>query len=106
MRGFQGEWFPDGVPPLLLVHGDHDELVPYASSREAYALAGAPKFLLTMIGGRHADLIFRDDDHRRVAWGAIAAFFDAYVRGDEDALTTLRGLGATDGVATLEEATT
>jgi uncharacterized protein len=40
--------------PVLIVHSDADEVVPYAHGRELYERAHEPKRLLT-IGGAHAD---------------------------------------------------
>ncbi len=45
-----------GLPPFLLVHGDHDEKVPYQQSvdfRAALLAAGVPCTLITIPGGSH-----------------------------------------------------
>ena len=45
------------TPPTLLIHGDADDLVPYAQStgyETALKAAGVPTKLLTVPGGRHA----------------------------------------------------
>lgn len=41
--------------PVLLLHGDADEVVPYQHAVELYRLAPEPKQLLTIPGGRHND---------------------------------------------------
>ncbi len=43
----------DDGPPLLLIHGDADEVVNVEGSELAYTNAGAPKFFLRILGGSH-----------------------------------------------------
>lgn len=47
--------YVDGVSPvpLLLVHGEADELVPKAQARELFETAGDPKELVMLPGGEH-----------------------------------------------------
>jgi fermentation-respiration switch protein FrsA (DUF1100 family) len=45
--------------PLLVVHGDRDELVPYVMGQQLFAAAPGPKEMLTVPGGGHNDLIER-----------------------------------------------
>jgi acetyl esterase/lipase len=45
-----------GLPPIVTVHGDQDQLVPYAHAvrlHEALTKAGVPNKLITVPGGRH-----------------------------------------------------
>lgn len=39
--------------PILIVHGDADEVVPYAHAERLYAAAGSPKELVRIPQGRH-----------------------------------------------------
>jgi uncharacterized protein len=39
--------------PLLLVHGDADDIVPYHHAERLFAVAGEPKELVRIPGGRH-----------------------------------------------------
>lgn len=41
--------------PLLIVHGDADELIPYAMGEQLRDAAGGPAVLLTIPGGTHND---------------------------------------------------
>lgn len=41
--------------PLLLSHGDADEVVPHRHGEELYAAAPGPKRLVTVAGGKHND---------------------------------------------------
>lgn len=42
--------------PLLLIHGDEDEVVPYEQGRKVFEAARPPKILYTVHGGGHNDL--------------------------------------------------
>jgi hypothetical protein len=63
--------------PTLIVHGDDDEVVPYAMGR-TLALRLPNATLLTIPGGRHNDLFSREGDRLR---DAIAA----HAKGDASA---------------------
>jgi acetyl esterase/lipase len=63
-----------GLPPILTVHGDSDEYVPYDQAvqlHEALSRAGAPNQLHTVPGGKHA--IFSREQTLK-AYDAIFAF--------------------------------
>lgn len=93
-----GKWTFPRVP-LLLIHGDKDETVPYAGSTRAYAAAKAPRFLLTLLGAPHTpfgapylDQIVRTIDD----------FLDHYLRHDKRAtVARLERNGNSAGVSTL-----
>lgn len=42
--------------PLLVVHGDRDELVPIEMGQELFEAAHEPKLLYTVVGARHNDI--------------------------------------------------
>jgi len=45
-----------GLPPIVTIHGDQDQLVPYSHAvrlHEALAKASVPNHLITVSGGRH-----------------------------------------------------
>ena len=48
---FTGHWSPTKNPPLLLVHGGSDDLVPFSFSQRFFDNARSPKYLLQVIGG-------------------------------------------------------
>ena len=63
-----------GVPPVLTVHGDHDEVVPYAQAvrlHEKLQAVGAPNRLVTVREGGHG---FYDRDKTLNAHAAIERF--------------------------------
>jgi fermentation-respiration switch protein FrsA (DUF1100 family) len=55
--------------PLLFVHGDRDEVVPYELGQRLYAVAGEPKRFLRIPGAYHNDVLAG-----RASLDAIAAF--------------------------------
>lgn len=54
--------------PLLIVHGDQDNVVPYALGTKLFAAANQPKRLVTLTGFGHVAPL------RNGAWPAIQAF--------------------------------
>jgi pimeloyl-ACP methyl ester carboxylesterase len=83
---FGGEWFPDGSPALLAIHGDSDGVNPYASSVGLYvADGGGPKYLVVVHGAGHLDLL-TDDPPLSMVVGLITDFIAAYVGSDPSAL--------------------
>jgi pimeloyl-ACP methyl ester carboxylesterase len=55
--------------PTLVIHGDHDELIPYSMGKRLAALFRAAK-LKTVLGGHHTDLVDMD---RSGVFDAVAA---------------------------------
>lgn len=57
--------------PLLVIHGDMDQVVPLSQGRELFALANEPKTLFEVKGGSHGDSLSRDQGayrKRMLAW--------------------------------------
>lgn len=42
--------------PLLIMHGDRDQVIPIAAGERLFALAHEPKQFVRLVGGRHDDL--------------------------------------------------
>jgi acetyl esterase/lipase len=66
-------------PPVISIHGDHDEVVPYGNSvrlHKALDAAGVPNELVTIKGGGHG--YFSDAETLR-AYDRIWAFVDAHL---------------------------
>jgi uncharacterized protein len=55
--------------PVLIIHGDEDEIIPYVMGQELAAAIPSAR-LITVPGGHHNDLFLRDGDGLR---GAIVA---------------------------------
>jgi len=62
--------------PLLVLHGEQDDIVPVAMGREIFALAHAPKTLKTFPGAHH-------DDHYRFGSYDVLYAWIAALRGAE-----------------------
>jgi len=93
----------DYPTPLLLIHGDSDELLPIAGSADAYARASGPKFFVTIIGGSHGSAFGGGDSpSEEVVEQVTVDFLDLYLKGKKSALRRLERHGAVDGVASLE----
>lgn len=57
--------------PLLVVHGDQDQVVPIAQGKELFELANEPKTLFEVKGGTHGNSLARDQGayrKRMLAW--------------------------------------
>ncbi|MES2918038.1 MAG: alpha/beta hydrolase [Pseudomonadota bacterium] len=65
--------------PLLLIHGDQDDVVPYRHSERLYERARAPRLLWTLEGGRHTEAFAR---FRGEAAPRLLKFFDYALDGD------------------------
>jgi dienelactone hydrolase len=95
-----GTYFPPGSPPLLLTQGDQDAINPPQYGQQIFADARAPKYLLWLINAEHLEPFTTDQPHLDVVERATVAFFDRYLKGRPDALSTLRSAGA-PGLATM-----
>lgn len=63
------EWVRPGLPPVLTIHGDGDEVVPYSQAtllHEALAKAGVANELVRIPGGAHGRHTWTDADTLRV----------------------------------------
>ncbi len=93
------EGFPPGhydfskAPPLLLVHGTADQLVPYRSEPLIYNQTLGPKGLLTLVGGSHDAAAGQDPRSASAVIRTTTDFFEAYLTGNRQAASRL----ATDG---------
>jgi hypothetical protein len=93
------EGFPPGhyeiakTPPLLLVHGTADELIPYRSAPLIYNQAQGPKGLLTLVGGSHDAAGGQDPRSAPTVIRTTTDFFERYLTGNRQAGSRL----STDG---------
>jgi fermentation-respiration switch protein FrsA (DUF1100 family) len=93
------EGFPPGhydfskAPPLLLVHGTTDQLIPYRSALLMYNQARGPKGLLTLVGGSHGAAGGQDPRSASTVIRTTTDFFEAYLTGNRQARSRL----VTDG---------
>lgn len=85
-----GDPIQDG-PPLLAIHGDSDDTVPYESAQQAVDAVGPPWQLLTLVDGEHTPpyVIGMGDPQSAVVTEASLDFFDAELKDDPDGETRL-----------------
>ena len=70
-----------GLPPVLTIHGDADEMVPYQDAvklRDSLTSHRVPNELITIPGGKHGRFRWTDEDTIRVQRG-IETFLRRYV---------------------------
>jgi predicted dienelactone hydrolase len=73
--------------PLLIFHGTADTTIPYAAAVGQYASAVAPKYFVSLIGGRHSPPYENTPDvHDDVVMRVTLDFWNAYLRDDHAAL--------------------
>jgi pimeloyl-ACP methyl ester carboxylesterase len=91
--------------PLLIVHGDKDPVVPYATGEALYDLVGGPKYFVTLPGEGHvtAFVVGLGSPVGSVTTLTTINFFDRYLKDDAEGIERLEtAVAATPGVATLE----
>jgi len=107
--------YPDGkyrfskMPPLLVVHGTTDTLVPYDGMARTFNKARGPKVLLTVEGGDHGSSISVDGPAGASVLETITDFFAGYLRGDDAAIARLpddAAAGATSILAATDPGST
>jgi dienelactone hydrolase len=89
-----------GAPPMLLVHGTADALLPYSQMVGVFNSAKGPKGLLALNGAGHANWLTPSSTWFSSALQATTDFFAAYLRGDKAALTRIPAAGQ-PGVSTM-----
>ncbi len=89
-----------GAPPLLLVHGTADQLLPYSLAIGMFNALRGPKGLLTVQGGGHDSAAALSAPSSSSVLHATTDFFDAYLRGDHAAKVRIPG-DAQAGVTTV-----
>jgi len=105
---FPGEYFREPGPPVLIIHGDADDTVPYANAEMAFSLAQPPKLLVRLVGGDHIRPYVNVGQRRPTFDATVAAtiaFFDHFLkreRGSLDRLLAVDDLEAADLEGQLE----
>lgn len=77
--------------PLLLIHGDADGTVPYASSVNAFGDVESPRWLITLPGEGHIPPFIAPgaSPTATLVTTATLDFFDAELKGDADGISRL-----------------
>lgn len=79
------------APPLLIVLGDSDFLVPPATGRQLLDRFLGPAYLLTIVGGDHRGGLTASDPAHAVVMRTILDFLHGYLGRDRAARERLRG---------------
>jgi fermentation-respiration switch protein FrsA (DUF1100 family) len=78
---FAGEAFnnlkklPEIISPVLIIHGDRDEVVPWAMGEQIFELLHVSKKMVTIRGGFHNELEFANSE---LYWNSIKEFVQAF----------------------------
>ena len=101
---YRGVFFRPPSPPILVVHGEADDALPYLGGRRVYLDAGVPKFFLTIVGGNHNAPYSAapGQPQAEVVVAATVDFLDTYLKGRPDGVKQIRADTDRPGVATLE----
>jgi dienelactone hydrolase len=94
------------APPLLLVHGNADQAVPYVSSIDAFNGASGPKGLLTVVKGDHDSPVTPSEKAFPSVVRTTSDFFDRYLRGETAAVGRLVAKKGSSPVDVIRPATT
>jgi dienelactone hydrolase len=87
--------------PILLVHGTHDDIVPFAGSLSVFAEARRPKYLLSLLNGGHVPF---GPPYGDVVITSVLHFLDRYLKHRGGSLHALLDDGNVPGVAQLDQA--
>ena len=95
-----GEYEAEIGPPVLIIHGNADDTVPYQNAIDAYAFVLPPKLLLTHLGGGHILPYIGGGSRMALAAtiDASTAFFDLYLKNELGARERLLAVGTQQGV--------
>ena len=88
-----GNYHFDGKPPLLIVHGTADALLPFSQMVGIYNRARGPKALLALEGADHVAWLAPSSKWFSSAVETTTDFFNAYLRDNRSALDRINSDG-------------
>jgi predicted dienelactone hydrolase len=103
-----GTFFTGRRLPLLLLHGDADQTIPYAGSQRIFADAPSPKYFVTLHGAPHTSFRQPNTASRPappwepVVVSTVTDFLDRYLKGQLAALPRLTVDATVPGIASLQ----
>ena len=84
-----GEFDWSRTPPLLVIHGEQDALIPLDEGKRIFNNARAPKGLLTLLGIDHGSFLVRDSKAFAITVKASLDFWKGYLTSDAKAIAAL-----------------
>ena len=87
--------------PLLLIHGDHDPVVPVEMTRRLFVRARDPKMLYIIDGGGHCDVFERDFTDYLAAWDSYQLMIAFQVAKDQPGHRGLSSLHSASALSRL-----
>jgi predicted dienelactone hydrolase len=99
--GVSGFTFPAPSPPLLAVQGTADTINQPRFTRQFFALARRPKFLLWLLGAPHLPPYTSEQPQLSIVERVTTAFLDRYLKGQPAAAGRMSAAGGVPGVARL-----
>jgi predicted dienelactone hydrolase len=100
--GTLGGAFANPAAPVLFVHGDADQVVPFALGRATFDLVPWPKAFLTVLGGDHSGFLYRSGMASTTVALAIVDFLRATLYGDPAAAARLPVESAVASITSFE----
>ena len=97
---WDGAWYQPPSTPLLLVHGDKDDVVAFTGSADVFAAAPSPVSLVRLLGAPH--WVYGPPFVDVVATTTVD-FLRAELDGDPDARAALAVDGNQPGLATIQQ---
>lgn len=77
------------TPPLMVIHGQKDDVVSYAAGESVFTNAAPPKYLVTLKNGDHSSYLIRSDPAFLSLAKTTINFWLAYIKGDQIARNAL-----------------
>lgn len=77
---FDAALAPTPRPPLLLMHGDRDSVVPHSEAVQVFGVIAAPRTFVTLVGADHLPPVAESTKWTTVVDSSTIAFLDATLR--------------------------
>lgn len=77
------------TPPLLIVHGENDAVIPYDEGVRLFNSARSPKGLFTLLNLNHNSYLFSDSEAFPITAKATLDFLNGFVKLDVSAIAAL-----------------
>ena len=90
--------------PLLVEHGDADDVVPYRESVSVFQAVPARRYFLTLLGAGHLDPVAQATSWTPVLDATVIAFLDRYVAGRSGDDGSVTAPATSSAVARIESA--